>query len=373
MRWHIIRILWQKEALRHLAQPGGILLAVLLVAAAVLLSFFGRSEAQTGALVGDVQHCFVDYYEDGPWIEHLKRNVPDDLHSQIVFRQAAEIPVVDGQIVYQAGCGAIQVRSQGRDESGQPHYLIWVWQPSSTGIAPFEAWFWRETDRFCQGQAATALAHLDANTRRTVLLPQLTAEHSQLSGSLDTRSALATALVLFALFFVCVYLLPSLTCEERERGVLLAQALSPASPLEILIAKMLFYPVVGIGLAAVLAGIANPAVLTQRFFWLALVVAAVGSLGIGLTIACLARSQRAASMGAMSYTLAVGLVLFISKQNSIPVLPNLFLEYYAPRMLHAALSQAVHWYHWVNLGAAMVLALLWNGVAVLLFRRCGWQ
>ena len=38
-------------------------------------------------------------------------------------------------------------------------------------------------------------------------------------------------------------------CEERERGVLLAQALSPASPLEIFAAKLLFYPAAGIALA----------------------------------------------------------------------------------------------------------------------------
>ena len=49
------------------------------------------------------------------------------------------------------------------------------------------------------------------------------------------------------LFFVCVYLLPSLTCEERERGVLLAQALSPAAPREILAAKFLVLKVLRSG------------------------------------------------------------------------------------------------------------------------------
>jgi enoyl-CoA hydratase/carnithine racemase len=44
-----------------------------------------------------------------------------------------------------------------------------------------------------------------------------------------------------------------LTCEERERGLLLAQALSPASPGEILAAKSLLYPAVAVGLAGVLA------------------------------------------------------------------------------------------------------------------------
>ena len=68
-------------------------------------------------------------------------------------------------------------------------------------------------------------------------------------------------LVMFGLFFVCVYLQSSLTCEERERGVLLAQALSPASPAEILAAKFLFYPVIALALAVVAAGTYKPAVL----------------------------------------------------------------------------------------------------------------
>src|SRR5262249_3937479 len=84
------------------------------------------------------------------------------------------------------------------------------------------------------------------------------------------------------MFFVCVYLLPSLCCEERERGVLLAQALSPASPREILAARFLFYPVLGLSLAAVLAGTYRPAVLASPFFWLALVVAVCGSPPDGL-------------------------------------------------------------------------------------------
>ncbi len=184
---------------------------------------------------------------------------------------------------------------------------------------------------------------------------------------------MATALVLFGLFFVCVYLLPSLTCEERERGVLLAQALSPATTGEILTAKFLFYPVLGLTLAAVLAGTYRPSVLVQPFFWLALVIAVLGSMGIGLTIASLARTQRAASMGAMCYTLAVALLLFICQQNGIPGLPYLALEYHCPRMLHAALTDSVLAYHWGHLVAAAVLGMCWTGLSALLFRRFGWQ
>src|SRR5262249_53350722 len=160
-----------------------------------------------------------------------------------------------------------------------------------------------------------------------------------IEGGLDMRSGIATGLVVFALFFTCVFLLPSLTCEERERGILLAQALSPASALEILAAKFLFYPVLGILLAGLLAGIYSPSALTNLFFWLALIVAAFGSLGIGMTIASLARTQRKASMGALCYLLVVALVMIICQPNDLWV-SRLALEYHFPRMVHAVLRDS---------------------------------
>src|SRR5205823_12422767 len=132
-------------------------------------------------------------------------------------------------------------------------------------------------------------------------------------------------------------------------------------PRAILAAKFLFYPAVGLALAAVLAGTYSPPVLTRPFFWLSLVAAVAGSMGIGLTIASLARTQRAASMGALCYMMAVALVLFICQQNNIPFVPYLALEYHAPRMLHAVLSDAIVGYHWAHLAGAAVLACFWSG------------
>jgi len=96
-------------------------------------------------------------------------------------------------------------------------------------------------------------------------------------------------------------------------------------------------------------------------------------LGIGLTIACLARTQRTASMGALCYMLVVTLFLFICQQGSIPALPYVALEYHCPRMLHAVLGDAVTGAHWINLAAAAILALGWNALATILFRERGWQ
>jgi hypothetical protein len=364
MRWHILRTLLHKEALRHLANRGGLTLIGLLIVAAMLLSFFGTQDGGVSGLAPVVQRCYVDYWEDGPLIEHLKSHVPPALKGRLRFRAATRLDADDqGNIVYPPNTGAIQIR---------PGPQVFFWHPGSDGsaLAPFEAWFWKESLRYGQSQANAAGPRSET---QAVLAPATEPEHAELKGGLDSRSGLITSLTLFGVFFVCVYLLPSLTCEERERGVLLAQALSPASACEILAAKFLFYPPLALVLAAVVAGTYRPTVLLSGFFWLALAMAVFGAMGVGLTIASLARTQRAASMGAMCYMLVIALMLFICQQHGIGGLPYLALEYHGPRMIHAALTDAVLWYHYGHLIGAGVLATVWAGVAVVLFRRCGWQ
>jgi hypothetical protein len=385
MRWSIIRVLLQKEILRQAANRGGIALGVLLVVASLLMTLFSNHNSQLGGLPSGVDTCFIDYWQDDGWVQHLRNNVPSDLAPQIQFRHESQAQRSGGLLVYAAHTGAIQMRVR-RSDDGKTQTKIWVWYPDSDGsaLAPYERWFWRESTRYFQQQAALAQQKSSVTSTefqqtastsetRSSDMPDMDHHRQLLKGAFDIRLSVTAALVLFALFFSCVYLLPSLMCEERERGVLLAQALSPASPLEILAAKFLFYPVVGIALAALLAGISKPLVLLSLFFWLALIAASFGSLGIGLTIACVAQTQRTASMGALCYMLVVAIFLFICQQGEIPLLPYLALEYHCPRMLHAALSDAVLWYHWVNLLATAVLAVGWGALATWLFRRRGWQ
>ena len=366
LRWHILRTLLHKEVLRHLANRGGIVLVLLLIVASLLLSLTGGDESQgaTGGF-GGVKRCYIDYTERDAWVTHLMANAPKELVETLRFRNIRRAPTnADGTIVYSQNTGGIQIRP---NPAGEPRYLVWVWHPGADGstLAPYEAWFWHETQRFTLKQTSA--------TGRSLAVPDSELRRSELKGGLDPRSSIATSLVMFGLFFVCVYLLPSLSCEERERGVLLAQALSPASPREILAAKFLFYPLLGVLLAAVLGGAYNPAVLLKPFFWLVLLVGVCGSMGVGLTIASLARTQRAASLGAMCYLLAISLVLFICAQNNVPFLPNIALEYHCPRIIHAVLGDAVLWYHWWHLAGAAFLACVWAIAATILFRRYGWQ
>lgn len=423
MRWYILRTLLVKEVRRHLANRGGLALTALLIVAALLLSVFnpnaagaagqGGMVAETGGLVGGVHHCFIEYARESPLVQHLqKAERPPELQSTIRFR---EIPprAVDGLITYPPGVGSIQIRESNRD--GRPVLQFLVWHPKDApgAMAGYEQWFWKETRRGLQALAAERLAAAGADAAKLVplelgnndlwaveesfrglnrevelirsttpgvtastkpLMPDIDIRREGLGGTpLDLRSAIATAMVVFSLYFTCVYLLPTLNCEERERGILLAQALSPASPYEILAAKFLFYPVIGIGLAALLAGIYKTDVLTSLFFWLSLLSVAGGFLGIGMTVATLAKTQRSAFMGSMCYLMSVALLLFICQQNGIPGLPYLALEYHGPRILHAAIVGEVYRNHWFHLIAALFLAWCWVFAAGWLFRRRGWQ
>ena len=394
MRIHIIRALVDKEFARHVANRGGIAFVLLLVAAAVLLSVFAPQEAAAGTgMVGGVHHCYIDFDKSSPLIEHLKSNVSKELKERIEFREIGNADKLDGLIVPAVGTGSIQVRQ--RNSTVQ----VDVWHPEGdpAALAPYEAWFWRESRRAFRaeidkksGKKSADEPAFDAGTDWAVLeahddfarrmaeaggtVPKIEIARKGLGGKvLDFRAAIATGMVVFALYFTCVYLLSTLNCEERERGVLLAQALSPASPIEILAAKFLFYPVMGMLLAAILAGIYRPAVLGSLFFWLSLMALAGGFLGIGMTVAALAKTQRAAFLGSMCYLLSVSMVLLICSTNGVPLIPYLAVEYHGPRILHAALSGDVYPIHWLHLIGAIALACVWLFAAGWLFRRRGWQ
>jgi hypothetical protein len=411
MRWHILKTLLHKEALRHATNRGGLALAGLLVTASLLLAALNPAaeKDRPATLVGGIHHCLIWYDEPDDWVRHLVEHCPPGLRTNIQFYPLNGRLGLDEHRQYETGTGGIELRAMPA-ANGVPRYRVYVRYPEGdrAGMAVYENWFWKESYRFFHSRAAAELKSRGVDSERVLPAPALdddlwaqrraygdlferyasvangSPEHDAvpalemrervvIGGALDLRAAIATALVMFSLCFTCVYLMPSLTCEERERGLLLAQALSPASAVEILAAKFLFYPAFGILLATLLAGIHNPAVLSRPFFWMSLGTLSVGTLGIGMTVACLAKTQRAASLGALCYMLAVAMVLLICQQNNVQSLPRLALEYHAPHILHATLTNQLRPDHWGNLAASAVLACGWAIVAVILFRRRGWQ
>jgi hypothetical protein len=412
MRWHILRTLLGKEIARHLAERGALFLSALLVALALLIALFGKDEGQLGHFVAGLKVCYLDIWHYDAWINHLKQNRPVD--PVVKIRDARQLQKDDeGHIIYPQSAAGIEVKQVLASDSGLPRFRVTFWYPGGdrTIVAPLVDWFWKETLQHfgsttvsvvtteeqtylpagaarievqplgvdAEGRSLHRLTFLAVDAKGRVARPTLAGveieeERRPIAGSGDLRSLVTTGLVFFSLCFFGVYLLPSLTCEERERGVLLAQALSPAKAREILAAKFLFYPPVAISLAALVAGLDRPATLLRPFFWLVLLTSVMGYLGIGLSIACIARTQRSASLTALCYMLTVALLMFVTQLFGIPSVQYLFLEYYGPRMAHAALQNGpIPWWQWGSLVPTMLLACSWIGLSVYLFRRQGWQ
>ena len=258
----------------------------------MLLSVFnpggaGRRAPAAARLVGGVHHCFVDTTEE----DAVRRATSQDeraagTEAQVVFdADHAAGQMSDGLRHLPARApGRIQIRRRPTGAAGPVDDTFWVVAPARRpgGDGPVRGVVLAGRARRVQKQAADELrtagvdpanlAAPDAGDRRPVGRPRLvpparragrpalTDRHGGATAAaswrssrkglggkvLDFRAAIATGMVVFALYFACVYLLPTLNCEERERGVLLAQALSPASPAEILAAKFLFYPALGI-------------------------------------------------------------------------------------------------------------------------------
>jgi len=422
MRFYILRALFLKECHRHVANRGGLALGLLLIAATILLTVFnpmgggeGSGDATSSGIVGGVHHCYIEYAKEdkaylSALLDHLVANTPKEMKPSIKYR-AMRPEHIESTINYSPGVGSIRLTLVAKN--GKKTLEVRIWHPPGEPevMAIYEDWFFRESRRAFQAiaekditavggklpfpafssenddlwavresfgrlerDAESARVALGAKAPPTTFVPTVFIERQGLGGKvLDFRSAIATGLVVFSLYFTCVYLLPTLNCEERERGVLLAQALSPASPAEILAAKFLFYPLMGCGLAATIAGIYKVSVLSTLFFWLSLGAVAAGFLGIGMTVATLAKTQRAAFLGAMCYLLSVSLVLIICSTNGIAFIPYLALEFHIPRILHASLSDSVKSEHWIHLIAALGLATGWILVAGYLFRKRGWQ
>lgn len=414
MRPDIVHTLWKKEARRQLANRGGAAMIALLIAAAVLLGIFSRPAVQTGAAnyLGGVHHCFIDYpdyerYAVGDdrlprWIAHLRANVPPELAQQLVFRPyvpdlLARRIRTEETIGFETGTGAIQVMpdSTGAGVGPAARYTVAFRHPGDrTVLAHYEAWFVRESRRFFEievGLTPTAPDSTTTNPTDDVWLIQSAHAHfrDRVNGqtgtvavpaieflrgrvrlkALDSVSLIAMALNMFAMFFFCVYLMPGLTSEERERGLLLQQALTPASAGDLFLGKLLFYQPAAMLLAAFLTLCYDARVLVLPFYWYTIWTVSMGFTGIGVVISCLARTQRGASMGSMCYLLAVSLLLVICQALNIPGLPYLAMEFYGPRLLQAAINRQVELYHWRELVGAVLMATVWVTTAVVLFRK----
>src|SRR6516164_9796108 len=157
MRIYILRALVNKEFMRHCANRGGLALAFLLVAAAVLLSVFnpggvtGGEGSGTG-MVGGVHTCYIEFPHESSLIAHLRKTRPENL--KVFFRDRSHFPPQE-LVKYGPGVGGIHLRISRSPDSSREMLVVQIWHPKDDpqSMAPYEQWFLRETRRHFQEYA----------------------------------------------------------------------------------------------------------------------------------------------------------------------------------------------------------------------------
>jgi ABC-2 type transport system permease protein len=161
---------------------------------------------------------------------------------------------------------------------------------------------------------------------------------------------LVPGLIVLIMTLIGAFLTSLVVAREWERGTLEALFVTPVRPLEILLAKMIPYFVIGMfGFAMCLAAarflFGVPLVGSLALLWLASVLYMFVALGVGLLISSVAKNQFIASQMAMLISFLPALLLsgFLFDLNNVPVVVR-------------AVGQALPATHFLDLIKTLMLA-----------------
>jgi len=364
----MIRILLRRECRRLLKNPSAIMLVGLLIAISLLIATGGKEPK------GEMQ-CWVVYWQESDWIDHLKSMRPEREHIRIEpvssFRQAGD------QLIYPRNSCAIEIRpprSDSRDGSApiRIHYRFPGKDPNV--LMPYLRWFWPASLYYFGDPPSIVQQTLPIGiASRTAVTPLDSLQDSSVS-DLVTTEITATALLFVVQFFTCCHLLVSLTSQDRERGTLTALALTPVSIAEMLTARYLFHLTISLSASAAILAILQPAALALPLVWIVLTLASLGMMAIGTTIATLCRTQTTAGLLTLSYMLLVGVVFYLSTQfMAFDWVKLAMIERYSMPLIYLSLKLPLSITRAPGLAPLLILVVVWLTVAATLFRRQGWR
>lgn len=285
---HELRILWQNRM-------ACVVLALTLLTAVFLR--IDRGRAPTAAR--DV--CFILYWNDDDFVRYLRGAILDPQQTgglRFEVLPAAAMTGTDGMIRYPPGSHSIQLRS--------PERVVWYWHSGSDPSAmwPHIEWFQR-----------AALRHFgrrsDWQVETSPMQPELVVVGKQTRVTLDSLrepEVMDAALVWIVIFFAACHLPKLSLAESIANRTLVSIVVTPAGWGGQARAIQIFYGLLAIICAVVIAAVLRPSALGSGAFWLAVTLASILYLGVAFAIATCCRSVAAASVGTMFYLAVSGMV-----------------------------------------------------------------
>lgn len=373
-RWYILRALLHKELLRIRYNWG------LLVLVAVVLVFSGLASVSaqiTGSVFGapkdPMKLCIVYHIPDSAWARYVKgrletapRSPPIEMRPLLPnFAKdvrpigSALILLMDEASQIDAASRELLTNNQSVENWPNQSWRIFLTYPNvaKEQMAPFREWLLKETQDFLQQAPRVQESYTDDTD-------------TPLADRIDLNPLVVTSLAIFSLYLLCFNLFITSAGEEREKRQMLALWLSPATPLELVLAKVLFFGSAGVAVALAVVAMYSPLVLASPLLWSTLVFAAVAYVSIGTIIVAIVRRQTTINTVAMLY-LVVTTVIFVLGEHLAPFfLLSLFqFEMYLNRQLQWLISDgAVRSSLWSQ-AALGLLSIAWMFVAVRVFSR----
>lgn len=353
-RWRIVRTLLYKEALRFRYNWG---LLILIGAVIGMSSMVTISANMTKGIMANpvqvVRQAVVYHDRNSSWADYLRAHLPgSDL--QVEFKEIItanrQYPPLRDQTI-----SVMLVPPRGK----QGNYLISMrYEPKTAASSiPIRAWAVKETRAFARSTPA-----IDEDDTVSV----------EAADRVEVVSVVITALVMFALYLISFNLYINSTGEEREKKVLLAVLLSPASPLEVIVAKALFYGAISIAVAACIVGMHQPQALLRPRFWTTIISSSVGYVSVGTVVICLVKRQSTLSMIGLLYMVVTALVFSLGQTLILfAIVANLQFEYYLNRQLQNLLTDGSFPSHRLEQFALWILVCCWAFVAQYMFRIRG--
>ncbi len=357
----ILRALLYKEVLRHRYHWGLFLVVGALLVLSALVSVGSRVRPlAAGAPTVDVDHCVVYASPSVPgtaaWAAHL-RDHPPPPPLRVEFDERRLAGGAAGALRPRTVAVELIPPSPGATEGA---WRARYWHPAeATGaLAPYREWLGRETRRFLRSEP------LFEEETQMVVAPGVAAP--------DRSSTMITALAVFALYLPSFTLYIATTGDEREKRLLLALLLTPATAAHAVIAKAGFYMSVGVGLALAVVGVYDPVRLLNPLLWSTFLLGALTYVAMGTLAIAFIRRQATLSTVSMLYLLATSSCLILASYLPLfGVLRLLFVEDYIYRQMQQIFWGRPLWWTPLNQAVMLGIALLWTGAAVVVVRRQG--
>lgn len=363
-RPRFLAILVGREARRLRKNPSALLLLGLLTAIAVLLAISRPGPKPQ-------MNCWVVYSHESPWIDTLRRRAADNPRIHVV--PISEVKSLSDWRIYPSHDCAIELVQQDPNRSDEKINLRFLFPGNDPNvIAPYLQWFWPATAEHFGASSPFAPVTLPiTGSSRGAVMERL--KQSTIS-ELMSEELVATILLIIVLFVTCCHLQVSFTSQDRERGTLMALALTPASTTELLLARYLFHMTLGGIASAAIVGILRPTAFTHLSLWLTIVLASIGLVSVGTVIASLARSQNAAGVLALCYMLFGGVLFYLAtKFSAFASLKDAAFESHSLPLLFLSLKQNLPLEKAPGLTKLAGLVGGWTLAASWLFRWRGWR